>query len=73
MNNNLNNQSQERALVETGAIIKLGLDVHAEKVAVCVQIDGATPQPSQMLMRENVLAWIGKLRAKQPGATVVSC
>ena len=73
MKTNDTQNSSERALVETGVIIKLGLDVHAEKVAVCVQIDGATPQPSQMLMRESVLAWIGRLRAKHPGAAMISC
>ena len=41
----------ERAPVETGVIIKVGLDVHAVKIAVCAQIDGATAQPAQHAAR----------------------
>ena len=63
----------ERAPVETGVMIKVGLDVHAEKIAACVQVDGATPQPAQLMMREGLLAWLAKLRGKHPGATMVSC
>lgn len=54
-------------------IIKLGLDVHAAKVAVSVQVDGATPQPSQMVASERLMGWIAKLRARHPGARTVSC
>jgi transposase len=62
-----------RAPVETGVTIKVGLDVHAEKIAVCVQVDGATPQPAQLMMRGGLLAWLAKLRGKHLGATMVSC
>jgi transposase len=73
MNANNTQNNLERALVETGVIIKLGLDVYAAKVAICVQIDGATPQPSQLVPSERVLGWISALRARHPGARVVSC
>ena len=54
-------------------MIKVGLDVHAAKIAICVQVDGATPQPAQLVLRESLLIWLTKLRAKHPGATVISC
>jgi transposase len=54
-------------------VIKLGLDVHAAKIAVCVQLDGVTAQPAQMIEREHVLGWIGALRQRCPQARVVSC
>jgi transposase len=71
--NNKTENSQERALVQTGVIIKVGMDVHAEKVALCVQVDGATPQPGQMVASEKVLGWLVTLRKKHPGAVMVSC
>jgi len=55
-----------RALVETGVIIKVGLDVHAVKIAACAQIDGTTAQPAQVMAREGLLPWLAKLRAKHP-------
>jgi transposase len=73
---NANNDTQnslERASVEAGVMIKVGLDVHAAKIAICVQVDGATPQPAQLVLRESLLIWLTKLRAKHPGATVISC
>lgn len=70
-NNNLINR--ERASVEAGVIIKVGLDVHAENIAVCVQIDGATAQPAQVIRREGVLAWLVKMRAKHSGAEMITC
>jgi transposase len=73
MRTNDHQNNQERALVEAGVIIKLGLDVHAAKVAVCVQVDGSTPQPSQMVTTERLLGWIAKLRGRHPGAKLVSC
>jgi len=53
--------------------IKLGLDIHAQKVAVCAQVDGATPQPAQLVLRVRLLGWIAQLRSKHPGAAVISC
>ena len=73
MYSNNTKNSRGRALVETGVIIKLGLDVHAAKVAICVQVDGATPQPSQLIESERTLGWIAALRRKHPKARVVSC
>lgn len=70
-NNNHNNQSQERALVESGVIIKLGLDVHARQVTVCRQIGNTTPQPSQRFTWDKVAAWAAKQKAG--GAQVHSC
>lgn len=70
---NATQNNPERASVQTGVIIKIGLDVHAEKIAVCVQIDGATAQPAQMVLRECLLGWLAKLCARHPGAVVVSC
>jgi hypothetical protein len=54
-------------------IIKVGLDVHAAKIAVCVQVDGASAQPAQLILRERLLPWLKTLRAKHPGARLVSC
>jgi transposase len=73
MKTNVAQDNNARASVESGVTIKVGLDVHAEKIAVCVQLDGATPQPAQLVLRESLLGWLQKLRAKHPGATVVSC
>lgn len=69
--NDINNtQAAVAAKVE---VIKLGLDVHAAKIAVCVQLDGATAQPAQLIKREHVLGWIGALRGRHPQAHAVSC
>lgn len=62
-----------RAAVQTAVTIKLGLDVHAAKVAICVQVDGATPQPAQLVASDRLLGWIAALRTKHPGARTVSC
>jgi len=73
MNSNNTQNIEERAPVQTGVTIKLGLDVHAAKIAACVQIDGGTPQPSQLIASERIMAWIAALRARHPGARVISC
>jgi len=73
MNSNNNQNIAGRALVETGVTIKVGLDVHAVKIAVCVQIDGATAQPAQLMASEHLLPWLAKLGAKHPGGNIVSC
>jgi transposase len=69
--NNLNNQSQERAPVEPGVIIKLGLDVHARQVTVCRQIGHTSPQPSQRFSWDKLMAWVAKQKAV--GGEVHSC
>jgi len=45
-------------------VINLGLDVHAAKIAVCVQLDGATTQPIQLVAREQLLGWIAALHGR---------
>ncbi|HEY1764677.1 MAG TPA: hypothetical protein VGF85_07115 [Opitutaceae bacterium] len=34
-------------------IVKLGMDVHAAKLAICVQVDGETPRPAQLVTSER--------------------
>lgn len=75
MNNpNEQNDNLPRAAVESAVTIKLGLDVHAAKVAVCVQLDGQTAKPAQMVWRTELVGWVGALRRRHGvGAQVVSC
>jgi transposase len=73
MNTNLVKNNKTDAAVESAVILKFGLDVHAVQVAVCVQVDGATPQPGQMVARGRLVEWMVKLRQKYPGAQCVSC
>lgn len=61
----------ERASVETGVTVKLGLDVHAAQITVCRQNDGQVPQPPRPCRLAEVLAQVRALR--QAGATVYSC
>ena len=72
MNSNEDQNHTERASVTTEVIIEVGLDVHAEKIAVCAQVDGATPQPAPLVARTGLLAWLAKLRARHSGVSVVS-
>ena len=63
MNNNMISETQNRASVEAGVIVKgtivkLGLDVHARQITVCRQIGNCTPQPAQAFMKERLLGWI---------------
>jgi transposase len=71
MKHNTENETQERALVEAGVIIKLGLDVHARQITVCRQIGDCTPQPAQSFTQERLLIWVRKMLAAQ--AQVQSC
>lgn len=61
----------ERAPVEAGVIIKLGLDVHAGQVTVCRQDDGQQPKPAQRLGWAQFDRWVRGLM--QGGARVCSC
>jgi transposase len=61
----------ERASVETGVTIKLGLDVHAEQITVCRQDDGLVPKPARKMSWAELLALVQKLVAS--GARVYSC
>lgn len=71
MKHNTENETQERALVEAGVIIKLGLDVHARQITVCRQMGDRTPQPPQAFTKERLLVWVGKM--VEAGAVVHSC
>jgi hypothetical protein len=66
MKHNPESQTQERASVEAGVIIKgtvvkLGLDVHARQITVCRQIGDCTPQPAQAFTKERLLGWVKKM------------
>ena len=51
-------------LVETKAeVFKLGMDVHARDVAVCVQMDGAVPLRAQKMTAEEVVQLVRALVA----------
>jgi len=65
------NETQERALVEAGVSIKLGMDVHARQITVCRQIGDRTPQPPQVFTKERLLVWVRKMI--EAGAIVHSC
>jgi len=57
MNNNTNVRKLLERLVETKAeTIKLGMDLHARDVVVCVQLDGALPQRPQKMTPAELLA-----------------
>jgi transposase len=61
----------ERASVETGVTIKLGLDVHAGQITVCRQDGGLVPKPAQRKSWPDFLRWVKALAA---GPTpVLSC
>jgi transposase len=61
----------ERASVDTGVTIKLGLDVHAEQVPVCRQVEGQVPKPAYRSREAEVVAWVQEQVAH--GAKVYSC
>jgi transposase len=54
-------------------IIKVGMDVHAEKVAMCVQVGGTTPKPAQLVATSEALGWLMGLRKKYPQGQLVTC
>jgi len=61
-----------KRLVETKAeTIKLGMDLHARDVVVCVQLDGALPQRPQKMTTPELLALARGLLAA--GRKVYSC
>ncbi len=67
------NQETNRssALAKEERVIKLGMDVHAEQITICVQEGGSLPQPAQRMSWEKAVAWIRKL--VESGAQVYSC
>lgn len=73
MESNNTKDNAKRAAVDTAVMIKVGLDVHARKVAVCVQVDGQTPKPAQLVVTEQVVGWLKRLQGEHAGARVVSC
>jgi transposase len=50
----------ESVSVTPVAVIKLGLDVHADSIRVVRQLDHATPQPAQKFSPEQFLEWAKK-------------
>jgi transposase len=61
----------ERASVETGVTIKLGLDVHAGQITVCRQDGGLVPKPAQRKSWPEFLQWVEVLT--KGAVPVVSC
>lgn len=66
-----NDRKPERALVEAGVTILLGLDLHSTQVTVCRQRDGRLPQPAQKLSEADLLRLVQE--ALGEGARVYSC
>jgi transposase len=59
------------SVVETEETIKLGLDVHALQITVCVQEGGRLPKPSRKMTWEQFHAYVQELLKK--GANIFSC
>jgi transposase len=68
---NVSEHKSERALVQAGVMIKLGLDVHARQITVVRQIGDLTPQPPQVFTKERLLVWVQQMISG--GAIVHSC
>lgn len=64
-------QAEKRASVETGVIIKLGMDVHLRQITVVRQLGDQAPQPAQRFTKEALIVWVRKML--EAGATVHSC
>ena len=72
MNAKTNVKKLLERLVETKAeTIKLGMDLHARDVVVCVQLDGALPQRPQKMTTAELLTLVRGLRAA--GRRVYGC
>ena len=72
MNANTNVRKLLERLVETKAeTIKLGMDLHARDVVVCVQLDGALPQRAQKMTTAELLTLVRGLVAA--GRQVYGC
>jgi transposase len=67
---NSQNQSSDTGITQAD-VIKLGLDVHADKIVVVRLLDNGAPQPPQRFTREQFLAWVEKQR--QLAKQVFSC
>lgn len=68
---NASENNWERALVQAGVIIKLGMDVHARQITVVRQMGDRTPQPAQVFTKEALLVWVKQMI--KAGAIVHSC
>jgi len=68
---NVSEHKSERALVQAGVMIKLGMDVHARQITVVRQIGDLTPQPPQVFTKERLLVWVQQMISA--GAQVHSC
>ena len=66
-----NTLTEVRVPVETGMMIKLGLDVHATQITMVQQVDGLLPKPSRQLSWEAFGRWVEAL--VKTGAKVHSC
>jgi transposase len=61
----------DRILASKCEVVKLGVDVHARDVVVCVQLDGALPQRPQKMDAEHLVALVSAL--VKAGRTVHVC
>jgi transposase len=61
----------ERILASKCEVVKLGVDVHARDVMVCVQLDGALPQRPQKMHAEQLVTLVAAL--VKAGRTVHVC
>jgi transposase len=64
------NANSESSKVE---MIKLGVDLHAAKTVVTVQLDGCPPQPPQRIATDEFLRWVRQLKEKHPRAKIYAC
>ena len=72
MNNTTNVSKLLARLVETKAeIIKLGMDLHARDIVVCVQLDASLAQRPQKMTTEQLLGLVRGLSGA--GRRVYAC
>src|SRR4051812_6790978 len=66
---------KENANDESGKVdeIKLGVDLHAAKAVVTMQLDGCPAQPPQKIGTDEYLRWVRQLKEKHPAAKIYSC
>lgn len=64
-------KTEERASVEAGVIIKLGLDVHARQITVVRQLGDQAAQPAQKFTKAGLMVWVRRM--VEAGARVHSC
>ena len=53
----------ERILASKCEVVKLGVDVHARDVVVCLQLDGALPERPQKMAAEQLVGLARRLVA----------